>query len=116
VNFFFDALHLIWFSGQKRLNRKSRREGRKGGKGSDPAPNPPISGNATYNQTYYKVEDADGNEIITKEVSDRRGTQPCFTKFQEGKCDREDCLYSHDFNLESRPERARGVTDIHGYS
>jgi hypothetical protein len=86
-------------------------KGRKAGKNADPAPNPPIAGSPTYNQTYYKVEDADGNEIITKEVSDRRGAQPCFTKFQEGKCDREDCLYSHDFNLESRPERARGRPD-----
>ena len=82
-------------------------KGRKGGKNANPAPNPSIAGSPTYNQTYYKVEDADGNEVITKEVSDRRGAQPCFTKFQEGKCDREDCPYSHDFNLESRPERAR---------
>ena len=82
-------------------------KGGKGGKGDkDAPPNPAISGTATYNQTYYKVEDSDGNEIITKEVSDRRRTQPCFTKFQEGKCEREDCLYSHDFNVESRPQKS----------
>ena len=88
-------------------------KGGKGGKGTgvDPAANPVVSGNTTYNQTYYKVEDAEGNEIITKEVSDRRSTQPCFTKFQEGKCDRQDCLYSHDFNLETH-SRARARPQV----
>ena len=73
---------------------KGRRgRGGKGGKGNQ---NPPITDS---NQNYYKVDDANGNHTITKEVSDHRSKRPCFTKFEEGKCDIPDCPYNHDFNL-----------------
>jgi len=75
--------------GSRGRGGKGRRgRGGKGGKGNQ---NPPITDS---NQNYYKVDDANGNHTITKEVSDHRSKRPCFTKFEEGKCDIPDCPYT----------------------
>ena len=65
-----------------------------------------MAGVATYNQTYHKVEDADGNEIMTKEIPDRRSTQPCHLKFRTGTCDRDNCPYAHNFNIQDHSRAA----------
>ena len=85
---------------------KGRGRGGKSGKGgkSGPGPNRDPDNNDTvnWNQTYYKVQDEDGNDTITKEVADVRSKRPCFTKFEDGKCDDRYCPYNHDFNLADR--------------
>ena len=83
----------------------STRGGGKGGKSR--AVRSEDNGTAVWNQTYYKVEDADGNDTITKEVADYRSKRPCFTKFEDGKCDEPECPYSHDFNLADRRSASR---------
>ena len=74
----------------------------KGGKGPGPNRGPDNDDSVNWNQTYYKVVDEDGNDTITKEVVDVRSKRPCFTKFEDGKCDDRQCPYSHDFNLADR--------------
>ena len=74
----------------------------KGGKGPGPNRGPDNEDSVNWNQTYYKVVDEDGNDTITKEVVDIRSKRPCFTKFEDGKCDDRQCPYSHDFNLADR--------------
>ena len=78
-----------------RGGRGRRGRGGKGGKGDQ---NPSVS-DSNNNQNYYKVDDANGNPAITKAIPDHRSKRPCFTKFEEGKCEVSDCPYNHDFNL-----------------
>ena len=85
--------------GSRGRGGKGRRgRGGRGGKGNQ---NLSIAddNNTGNNQNYYKVDGANGNQAITKEISDYRPKRPCFTKFEEGKCDIPDCPYNHDFNL-----------------
>ena len=77
----------------------------KGGKGD--AVRADDNGSVVWNQTYYKVEDDDGNDTITKEVKDHRSKRPCFTKFEDGACHEPDCPYSHDFNVADRTSAPR---------
>ena len=85
----------------------STRGGGKGGKSR--AVRAEDNGTAVWKQTYYKVEDADGNDTITKEVTDYRSKRPCFTMFEDGKCDEPECPYSHDFNLADRRPASRST-------
>lgn len=90
--------------GNSRGNSRGARGGRGRGKGSkgrgkgrkgqsrDPE-------GAVWNDSYYAIEDEEGNTLITKPVADRRASQPCFTKFEDGKCEDPECPYSHAFNL-----------------
>ena len=77
--------------GKGRGGGKSKR-GRGKGHSNDPD-------GAVYNEDYYKIAKDDGTEVMCRPVTDRRSRQPCFTKFQDGKCDEPDCPYSHAFNL-----------------
>ena len=89
--------------GGKGRGGKGANRGGKGGKGRGGEPD----GQTVWKNSYYKVEDEDGNTTITKEISDYRSSRPCFTKFSDGKCDEPDCPYSHDFNLETAKTTSR---------
>ena len=69
---------------------KSTRKGGKGGK-SDAKQN-----------SYYVATDDDGDEVITKEIKEKKLGQPCFNHIQlrnEGGCQRSKCPYDHNFNI-----------------
>ena len=69
---------------------KSARKGGKGGK-SDAKQN-----------SYYVATDDDGDEVITKEIKEKKLGQPCFNHIQlrnEGGCQRSKCPYNHNFNI-----------------
>ena len=89
--------------GGKGRGGKGANRGGRGGKGRGNEPD----GQTVWKNSYYKVEDEDGNTTITKEISDYRSSRPCFTKFSDGKCDDPDCPYSHDFNLETAKTTSR---------
>lgn len=66
---------------------------RKGGKGG--------KGDAKQN-SYYVSTDDDGDEVITKEIKEKKLGQPCFNHIQlrnEGGCKRAKCPYDHNFNI-----------------
>ena len=84
--------------GKSRGARGGRGKGGKGrGKGRKGQSRDPEG--AVWNDSYYAIEDEEGNTLITKPVADRRASQPCFTKFEDGKCEDPECPYSHAFNL-----------------
>ena len=69
---------------------------RKGAKGA--------KGNPTDSRTnnYYVATDDDGDEVITKEIKEKKLGQPCFNHIQlrnEGGCTRSSCPYDHNFNI-----------------
>ena len=66
---------------------------RKGGKSG--------KGDAKQN-SYYVATDDDGDEVITKEIKEKKLGQPCFNHIQlrnEGGCQRSKCPYNHNFNI-----------------
>ena len=95
-----------------RGGKGGRGRGGKGGKGNQ-NPSTTDTNNAGNNQNYYKVDDANGNQAITKEIADYRPRRPCFTKFEEGKCDIPDCPYNHDFTLTDLRTRMRSESKQH---
>ena len=87
--------------GRGRGGKGNQGRPQRGGKGVEP------DGSVTWKESYYKVQDEDGNDTITKEVKDVRKQRPCFTKFQDGACNDPDCPYSHEFNVYDRTERSK---------
>lgn len=93
--------------GGKSGSRGARRGGksaRKGGKGG--------KGDAKQN-SYYVATDDDGDEVVTKEIKERKLGQPCFNHIQlrnEGGCQRSKCPYDHNFNIVDTKPLNRRVT------
>ena len=88
--------------GGGRGGKGSRGRGRgRGGKGKgnrQSALN--MSGKTFWKDTYYKVQDDDGKDIVTQPVPPAtKSSKPCFTHIIDGECTNDDCPYNHEFNI-----------------
>ena len=59
-----------------------------------------MSGKTIWKDTYYKVQDDDGKDIVTQPVPPAtKSSKPCFTHIIDGECTNDDCPYNHEFNI-----------------
>lgn len=65
-----------------------------------------ISGTVTWKDSYYVVDGEEGEDTVTKPITQKQSNQPCFKQILEGKCNRKDCPYNHHFNIVDRRKDA----------
>ena len=89
--------------GGSRGSRGGRGRGRgRGGKGKgNRRSTSEISGKTVWKDTYYKLQDDEGKDIVTRPVAPAptRSSRPCFTHIIDGECNNDECPYNHEFNI-----------------
>jgi len=59
-------------------------------------------------RNYYFNTSPTGEEVVTKEVTPKRGVDsPCFKKIKYGECDYADCPFNHDFDIVDRRQKQK---------